>query len=146
MYLTELLSHFKLPLLIWLPPHQVWRLFAKCLRRLAFAPSSSLCSASDSSTTIPAPSACRICTSYVDWAHSPTRSTSAFRSVWAASGFLSETSLQPGAPHLSPHALQSYCCMAWSRGSTALTSAWRSCLLFTLECFTSCTTGNFLQY
>lgn len=81
---------------------QVLLQFVKSLRRPAFILSSDLCSASDSSTTIPAPSACRTCTLSADSARSPMTSTSALRSVYAASGWTSPSWPKPTKPRPSP--------------------------------------------
>lgn len=97
---------------------QVALQFVKSLRKPAFVLSSDLCSAFDSSTTTPAPSACRTCTSSADSARSHTTLTSALRSVCAASGWTSPSWPRPTKPRPSPLVLPGFCFTAWSRGST----------------------------
>lgn len=119
--------------------------FAKSSRKPASARSSGLCSASGSSTNTPAPSACRTCTSSADSARSPTTSTSALRSVCAASGWTSPSWPPPVTPRPSPHAWPGSCFTAWSEASTPSTWPWRSSPPSTPGCFTSSTTGSFLR-
>ncbi|XP_035506439.2 nucleoside diphosphate-linked moiety X motif 6 isoform X1 [Scophthalmus maximus] len=121
-------------------------LYAKCSRKPACAPSSGRCSASGSSTTTPAPSACRTCTSSAGSARSPTTSTSARRSVCAASGCRSASSPGPPTPRPSRLAWPRSCSAASSAASSTSTSPWRSCPPSTRGGSTSSTTGSSAQH